>query len=90
MREAASMILGTNCAPARRSMGCAMYTSKEVPKVKSIKFIDNNTRSKGHFSDIYSMEAAWKNLGKITYGDGFRRRVVRNVRVMRKADAGAV
>ena len=41
------------------------YTSKEVPKVKSIEFIDNSTRSKEHFSDIFSLEAAWKNLGKI-------------------------
>ena len=41
------------------------YTSKEVPKVKSIKFIDNSARSKEHFSDIYSLEAALKNLGKV-------------------------
>jgi len=41
------------------------YTSKEVPKVKSIKFIDNITRSKEHFLDIYALEAAIKNLGKI-------------------------
>jgi hypothetical protein len=41
------------------------FTSKEVPKVKNIKFIDNNARAKEHFSDIYSLEAAVKNLGKI-------------------------
>ena len=41
------------------------YTSKEVPKVKAIKFIDNSARSKEHFSDIYALEAAIKNLGKI-------------------------
>ena len=40
-------------------------TIKEVPKVKNIKFIDNKSMSKEHFSDIYSLEAAVKNLGKI-------------------------
>ena len=41
------------------------YVSKEVPKMKNIKFIDNSSRSKEHFLDIYALEAAFKNMGKI-------------------------
>ena len=33
--------------------------------MKNIKFIDNSSRSKEHVLDIYALEAAFKNMGKI-------------------------